>query len=174
MDQEPRTRRRAWLERQSQQQADGTYLIRPFRPMPIIYQVDAETNRRWISYQIAFGRFAWLWFITYLFAGLEWRWGLPVWFAVLLLVGYGWPLTLIRGAHRVPGRRWVGPAVVDRAGRYSRTTWAIWLVVSLMLTALLAYIGLSGRYGPIRTDTVGLIVLFAACVITFAIRVLRG
>lgn len=173
MDQKPRKRLRAWLERQSQRQADGTYLIRPFRPMPVIYEVDTETNRRWISYQTAFGRFAWLWLITYLLVGLRWRWGLPVWLAVLLLAGYGWPLILVRGAHRVPRNRWIGPAVVDPAGRYSRATRAIWLVVSLALTVILAYAGLSGRYGPLSAETVGLTILFAACVVVFAARVFR-
>jgi hypothetical protein len=174
MDQEPRKRRRAWLEKQSQQQAHGTYLIRPFRPMPIIYEVDAETNDRWISYQIAFCKFAWIWFVAFVLVGTQWGWGLLACCAVYLLAAYGWPLILIHGAHRVPGSRWTGAAVVDRAGRYSRTTWAIWLVVSLMLTALMTYIGLSGRYGPIRGDMVGLIVLFMVCGIIFAVRLFRS
>ena len=136
----------------------------------MIYQVDADKNQRWIGYQIAFGRFAWFWLATYLIVGLKWRWGLPVWFAVFLLAGYGWPLFLVRDSHRVLGSAWVGPAVVDRMGRYSRNTWAIWFIVSFLLTALLAYIGLSGRYGPIDATMVGLIVLFAVCTITFAFR----
>jgi len=173
MVQQPTSRLREWLSRQSQQQGDGTYLIRPFSPLPIIYQVDIETNRRWTAYRVAFGRFALLWIVAYFIVGQSWTLGRLVWLAVFLFVGYGWPLILVRGAHRVSRRRWIGPAVVDMAGRYSRMTWAIWLVVALLMTALLVYIGFSGRYGPVHADTVGLIVIMAAAAITFGVHLFR-
>lgn len=111
-----------------------------------------------------------LWIVAYVLVGQSRTLGHQIWWVAIPLLGYGWLLILLRGARRVPKRRWVGPAMVDRAGRYSRTTWAIWLVVSLLMTAMFAYIGLSGRYGPVRPDTIALIIGAAAVTIMFAVR----
>jgi len=70
----------AWLNRQAVLQPDGTYLVRPFRRLPIVYEVDPATKDRLIASQIRFGRFAIIIIVIFFLAnqGQPWAltWGL--------------------------------------------------------------------------------------------------
>jgi hypothetical protein len=128
----------AWLNRQAQPQADGTYLVRSF---PFVYQVDTGTKDRWVRFLLAYRRFNLIAMVTFFIVahGQVWglTWGLASLAAVILPVGYGGRFIVLRGAKRVSRDRWQGPAVIDRFGRHSRRFYVVMMIVCLLMDTLI-------------------------------------
>jgi len=133
----------SWLNRQALLQDDGTYLVRPFSRLPLIYQVDTATKDRLIANQVRTGRFAIVLMAIFFIVchGQPWAltWGFLAFCVVLFGVGYGVPLIIIRGSRRVPRERWVGPAVIDPDGRFPRKVYLVMMLLSAGLALLFVY-----------------------------------
>lgn len=131
----------AWLHRQAIPQEDGTFLVRPFYQIPLIYEIDAATKDRLVKFKLIYGRFALICSVVFfvLIKGQPWAltWGLAGFAVVIMPVGYGGLLYILRGAKRVSRHRWVGPIVIDRFSRHSRRYYLIIMFVCLLIIALL-------------------------------------
>src|SRR5215468_11178135 len=132
----------AWLDRQAQPQPGGTYLIRGY--FRSVLEVDPETKDRWVRFLVAYRRFCLIGTVIFLIA-LQvhaWpdRWKLAAFIGVLLAVGYGGRLIVLRGAKRVSRGRWQGPLVIDRFGHHSRRYYLIMAVLALLLDALFGWV----------------------------------
>lgn len=129
----------AWMNRQAQPQADGTYLIRT--SLWSVYQVDAATKDRWIRFRVVDGRFNLIVMAIFFIVahGQPWAltWGLVSFVAVTLPIGYGGRFIVLRGAKRVSRDRWQGPAVIDRFGRHSRRFYLMMMIACVLMDALL-------------------------------------
>jgi hypothetical protein len=126
----------AWLEKQAQKQADGTYLIRPWGRFSGVYQINAATLARWNRLRrsnlwLAFG-------MVVTVVGLKgddpWN-SLRTILVTVLTVGvfsailYGWAFAILRQGERVAEDRWKGPAVVDPLGVVSRRR-RLWSIIA--------------------------------------------
>jgi hypothetical protein len=124
---------RKWHEKQFRRRDDGTYLMRPYSILPIVYEVDTATKERWARYLVgtwrynlaiaAFG----LIFLTWVHA-LEPHQKLWLLFAYVLgaIIEQIWlHNTILRNARRVPANRWTGPIIVDALTINSRRTWVV-------------------------------------------------
>jgi hypothetical protein len=166
----------AWLNRQALLQPDGTYLVRPFRRLPIVYEVDPATKNRLIASQIRFGRFAMIVIVIFFLAsqGQPWAltWGLLAFAVVIFGVGYGVPFFILRRSKRVPATRWAGPAIIDADDRFSPRTYLIMGCLSggLALSVLYVEISSPGQTGTRLETTLALPTVLA---VVFARRYWR-
>jgi hypothetical protein len=142
-------RLKGWLERQAQPQSDGSYLIRPIQPTRIIYQVDAKTKDRWISFLLTYRRYSLIGMAAFIFVanGQPWAftWGLAT-FGVVIFTAYFGGLLILRKSLRVPGARWVGPTVVDPDARYPRRYYLVLSIFGALMVALLTQLVWSTRH----------------------------
>ena len=170
----------AWLNRQALLQPDGTYLVRPFSRLPIVYQVDAATKDRLIRGQLRFRTFSIILMVLFIGAshGEPWAltWGLLAFGVVLFGAGYGTPFFILRRSQRVPTEQWVGPAVIDPDGRFSRKTYLTLMFVSGGMALFLAYLVLASPPQPGGYDWQGgsLVLLCAIGAIVFGMRYRRS
>jgi hypothetical protein len=141
MSEQTGSRVRKWLLQQARPQADGTYLVRPFRWFPpLVYQVDAPTRDRLITVQLWYGRAALaVLLFTLLFANDSRSWTFWAIVVGIVAVGYGAPLLVLRHARRLPRSRWSGPAVVLPETRYSRGVYLALFALSIATMLFLIY-----------------------------------
>lgn len=158
----------AWLDRQALPQPGGTYLIRAF--FRTVFEIDGATKDRWVRFQVAYRRFAVICLVIFLIVaqGQPWAltWGLAAFAAVLIPVQYGGLFIVLRGAKRVSRDRWQGPLVIDRFGKHSPRYYLGWMVLSLLLDALFAWVAWA-QWHKFDADTLwsfaSAIALFTAC-----------
>jgi hypothetical protein len=149
------SRYRSLLETQFHRQDDGTYLLRPYWILPIVYEVDAVTKERWARHHIGLWRYKTIavfglaclallhqepWdLFGYVFDAIAIAYALGVVFERIWLHA-----TILRTAQRVRANRWTGPIRVDPLKLGSRRAWAWGMAFFAISTVTLALVeGLS-------------------------------
>jgi len=176
-DQSSRARFKEWLDRQAQLQPDGSYLIRPVPLTRMVFQVNAATKDRWVSFLLAFRRYGVIAAILSIPISDGQIWAIALTIAALWIAFYGGLYVILRKSPRVPADRWVGPAVVGPPLMFSRRRYLISIVGAVFVAVFFGYFGWYGNNsanGPYQWVCLGLSALMVWCAVRAAINYSRA